>query len=131
SFNAMAATIQEHNDHLEDLVKSRTKELSDEKQTSERLLLNVLPPPIADRLKSGEGLIVDRFDAVSVLFADIVGFTSLSSRIPPEQLVTMLNELFSTFDKLAEKHRLEKIKTLGEAYMVVAGLPQQTANTAH
>ena len=84
NFNAMAATIQEHNENLEDLVAKRTKELSDEKQTSERLLLNVLPGPIADRLKSGEGLIVDRFDAVTVLFADIVGFTSLSSRIAPE-----------------------------------------------
>jgi len=131
NFNQMAATIQEHNENLEELVKQRTKELSDEKQTSERLLLNVLPQPIADRLKSGEGLIVDRFDAVSVLFADIVGFTSLSSRIPPEQLVTMLNELFSTFDKLAEKHGLEKIKTIGDAYMVVAGIPQPVANHAH
>jgi HAMP domain-containing protein len=85
NFNQMAATIQEHSEHLEDLVKHRTKELSDEKQTSERLLLNVLPAPIADRLKSGAGLIVDRFEAVSVLFADIVGFTSLSSRIAPEE----------------------------------------------
>jgi class 3 adenylate cyclase len=131
SFNAMAATIQEHNENLEELVKKRTAELSEEKQTSERLLLNVLPAPIADRLKSGEGLIVDRFDAVSVLFADIVGFTALSSRVPPVQLVTMLNELFSTFDRLAEKHGLEKIKTIGDAYMVVAGIPQPVANHAH
>ncbi|HEY5947424.1 MAG TPA: adenylate/guanylate cyclase domain-containing protein [Kofleriaceae bacterium] len=131
NFNEMAATIQEHNENLEDLVMKRTKELSEEKQTSERLLLNVLPAPIADRLKSGEGLIVDRFDAVSVLFADIVGFTALSSRIPPIQLVTMLNELFSTFDKLAEKHGLEKIKTIGDAYMVVAGIPMPVANHAH
>jgi class 3 adenylate cyclase/HAMP domain-containing protein len=131
SFNTMAATIQEHNENLEELVKKRTKELSEEKQTSERLLLNVLPAPIADRLKSGEELIVDRFEAVSVLFADIVGFTSLSSRIPPVQLVTMLNELFSTFDRLAEKHGLEKIKTIGDAYMVVAGIPQPVANHAH
>ncbi|NVB85350.1 MAG: HAMP domain-containing protein [Kofleriaceae bacterium] len=130
NFNAMAATIQEHNENLEELVEKRTKELSEEKQTSERLLLNVLPAPIANRLKSGEGLIVDRFEAVTVLFADIVGFTSLSSRIPPEQLVTMLNELFSEFDALAEKHGLEKIKTIGDAYMVVAGIPQPIANHA-
>ena len=131
NFNAMAAALQEHNENLEELVVKRTKELSDEKQTSERLLLNVLPAPIADRLKAGEGLIVDRFDAVSVLFADIVGFTSLSSKVPPEQLVTMLNDVFSTFDKLAEKHGLEKIKTIGDAYMVVAGIPQPVANHAH
>ena len=131
NFNAMAATIQEHNENLEELVKKRTKELSAEKQTSERLLLNVLPAPIAERLKSGEGTIVDRFEAVTVLFADIVGFTSLSSKVPPEQLVGMLNELFSAFDKLAEKHGLEKIKTIGDAYMVVAGIPQPIANHAH
>ncbi len=130
NFNTMAATIQTHNDHLEELVDQRTQELTAEKQTSERLLLNVLPGAIADRLKGGESLIVDRFDAVSVLFADIVGFTALSSRTSPVELVTMLNELFSAFDRLAEKHGLEKIKTIGDAYMVVAGIPQPIANHA-
>ncbi len=130
NFNTMASTIQEHNENLEGLVSQRTAELTAEKQTSERLLLNVLPGPIADRLKTGENLIVDRFDAVSVLFADIVGFTAMSSRTSPEALVTMLNELFSTFDRLAEKHGLEKIKTIGDAYMVVAGIPQPIANHA-
>jgi class 3 adenylate cyclase len=129
-FNAMAATIQLHSEHLEELVRQRTQELSAEKQTSERLLLNVLPGPIADRLKTGESLIVDRFDAVSVLFADIVGFTTVASRTTPEALVTMLNELFSMFDRLAEKHGLEKIKTIGDAYMVVAGIPQPVADHA-
>jgi class 3 adenylate cyclase len=130
NFNAMAATIQLHSEHLEELVRQRTQELTAEKQTSERLLLNVLPGPIADRLKTGESLIVDRFDAVSVLFADIVGFTAVASRTSPEALVTMLNELFSAFDKLAEKHGLEKIKTIGDAYMVVAGIPTPLADHA-
>ncbi len=130
NFNAMASTIQEHNENLEELVRQRTKELIAEKQTSERLLLNVLPGAIADRLKAGENLIVDRFDAVTVLFADIVGFTSLSARTSPEALVTMLNELFSAFDRLAEKHGLEKIKTIGDAYMVVAGIPTPIADHA-
>jgi class 3 adenylate cyclase/HAMP domain-containing protein len=130
NFNSMAATIQLHNEHLEELVRQRTSELVEEKATSERLLLNVLPGPIADRLKAGENLIVDRFEAVTVLFADIVGFTSLSSRTSPEELVTMLNELFSMFDKLAETHGLEKIKTIGDAYMVVAGIPQPVADHA-
>jgi class 3 adenylate cyclase len=130
NFNAMAATIQLHSEQLEELVRQRTQELIAEKQTSERLLLNVLPGPIADRLKTGESLIVDRFDAVSVLFADIVGFTAVASRTSPEELVTMLNELFSTFDRLAEKHGLEKIKTIGDAYMVVAGIPQPVADHA-
>jgi class 3 adenylate cyclase len=131
NFNAMAETIQEHNDNLEGLVAKRTSELAAEKQTSERLLLNVLPGPIADRLKLGEGLIVDRFDEVSVLFADLVGFTALSARTSPEALVTMLDELFTQFDRLAEQHGLEKIKTIGDAYMVVAGIPQPRADHAH
>ncbi len=126
----MAATIQVHSERLEDLVAVRTRELNDEKATSERLLLNVLPSPIADRLKHGENLIVDRFDAVSVMFADLVGFTSMSAVTTPEELVTMLNELFSMFDKLAEKHGLEKIKTIGDAYMAVAGVPQPIADHA-
>jgi class 3 adenylate cyclase len=130
NFNEMAATIQLHNERLEELVAQRTAELVAEQQTSERLLLNVLPAPIAQRLKSGERVIVDRFDDVSVLFADIVGFTSMSSRTTPEHLVTMLNELFSLFDTLAEKHGLEKIKTIGDAYMVVAGIPQQVPDSA-
>jgi len=90
----------------------------------------VLPAPIADRLMHGESLIVDRFDSVSVLFADIVGFTKLSQTVSAEKLVTMLNELFSAFDRLAEKHGLEKIKTIGDAYMVVAGIPQPIADHA-
>ena len=130
SFNVMAETIQAHSENLEGLVAERTSELEAEKQTSERLLLNVLPSPIADRLKQGEGVIVDRFDSVTVLFADIVGFTALSSRTSPEALVSMLNELFSAFDKLAEEHRLEKIKTIGDAYMVVSGSPEARADHA-
>jgi class 3 adenylate cyclase len=128
NFNQMAETIQLHSENLEDMVAQRTKELHAEKLTSERLLLNVLPAPIADRLKTGESLIVDRFENVSVLFADLVGFTTHASNTTPEALVTMLNELFSTFDKLAEQHGLEKIKTIGDAYMVVAGIPQPVAD---
>lgn len=130
NFNEMAATIQLHSEHLEDLVSQRTRELVAEKQTSERLLLNVLPAPIADRLKGGEHLIVDRFDSVSVLFADIVGFTAHASATSPEELVTMLNELFSTYDQLAERHGLEKIKTIGDSYMAVAGIPEPVADHA-
>jgi class 3 adenylate cyclase len=126
SFNAMAETIQAHSDNLEHLVQERTSELVAEKQTSERLLLNVLPAPVAERLKQGENLIVDRFDHVSVLFADIVGFTTMSQETSPEALVTMLDDVFSLFDRLAETHGLEKIKTIGDAYMVVAGIPQPT-----
>jgi adenylate cyclase len=97
--------------------------LQEEQVKSERLLLNILPQPVATRLKQSPGVIAERFDEVTVLFADIVNFTPLSARIPPEALVTLLNDVFSLFDQLAEKHGLEKIKTIGDAYMAVAGLP--------
>lgn len=90
---------------------------------SEKLLLNILPAPIADRLKTKPGTIADNFPSVTVLFADIVGFTPLSARLPGRQLVEILNDIFSMFDRSAERHRVEKIKTIGDAYMVVGGLP--------
>ena len=94
-----------------------------EQERSERLLLNVLPAPIAERLKAGEAVIADAFPEVTVLFADIVDFTRRSQRIGPAQVVATLNELFSAFDQLARRHGLEKIKTIGDAYMVAGGLP--------
>jgi class 3 adenylate cyclase len=94
-----------------------------EQERSERLLLNVLPAPIAARLKAGEAVIADAFPEVTVLFADLVDFTRRSRRIGPAQVVATLNELFSAFDALAQRHGLEKIKTIGDAYMVAGGLP--------
>lgn len=94
-----------------------------EQEKSDRLLLNVLPQAIADRLKQDQSIIADTFSEVTVLFADIVGFTQITSQISPHELVSLLNDIFSTFDRLAEKHGLEKIKTIGDAYMVVGGLP--------
>ena len=92
-------------------------------EDSERLLLNVLPVPIAERLKQGAQTIADSFQNVTVLFADIVGFTQLSASTSPEELVQMLDAIFSDFDALAEKYGLEKIKTIGDCYMVVGGIP--------
>jgi adenylate cyclase len=94
-----------------------------EQERSERLLLNVLPAPIAERLKAGEGVIADAFPDVTVLFADIVDFTRHSQRTSPAQVVATLNELFSVFDRLAQRQGVEKIKTIGDAYMVAGGLP--------
>ena len=93
-----------------------------ERERSERLLLNVLPQPIAERLKAGESLIADGFPEVGVLFADIAGFTPLSATMAPEDIVRLLNEVFTVFDGLAADHGLEKIKTIGDAYMVASGL---------
>ncbi|KOR36801.1 hypothetical protein AM228_10460 [Planktothricoides sp. SR001] len=106
------------------------KQLETEKEKSERLLLNILPSPIAERLKEEEQVIADNFPEVTVLFADIAGFTPLSASLPPTKLVQLLNEIFSAFDALVEKHELEKIKTIGDAYMVVGGLPYPDANHA-
>ena len=107
---------------LGEAVRARAA-LDRERQRSERLLLNVLPASIAARLKQSQGVIADGFPDVTVLFADIVNFTPLSERIAPEAVVELLDELFSAFDQLAQRHRLEKIKTIGDAYMVVGGLP--------
>ena len=91
-------------------------------QANESLLLNILPPSIAERLRGGEMVIADRFEDMAVLFADVAGFTELSARLSPNEVVSVLNEVFSACDRLADQYRLEKIKTVGDAYMVVGGL---------
>lgn len=101
-----------------------------EQQKSQKLLINILPEVIAERLKKEEGIIADEFAAVTVMFADIVGFTQLSASISPKALVHLLNDIFSKFDRLAQNHGLEKIKTIGDSYMVVAGLPYPRADHA-
>ena len=105
-----------------DITAARAVERANDE--NERLLLNILPAPIAARLRAGERVIADRFDDVTLLFADIVDFTVLSGRLTPVDVVNVLNEVFSLFDELVDRHRLEKIKTIGDAYMVVGGLPE-------
>jgi len=100
------------------------------RRQSDALLLNVLPEPIADRLKAGERVIADHYADASVLFADIVGFTPLAEARSPQAVVGLLNELFTEFDRLAAQFGLEKIKTIGDAYMVVAGVPEARADHA-
>ena len=104
-------------DHVKNIL------LREEQEKVDKLLLNVLPASIAARLKDGDKVIAESFPDVTILFADLVNFTQLSANISPEELVNILNEIFSAFDRLAEKHGLEKIKTIGDAYMVVGGLP--------
>lgn len=101
-----------------------------QQECTEELLLNILPAPIAERLKFWESTIADSFAAVTVLFADLVNFTEFSAEMPPPKLVALLNKIFSKFDQLAQKHGLEKIKTIGDAYMVVGGLPTPRADHA-
>jgi len=104
------------------------KELEAEREKSERLLLNILPEAVARQLKQEQRTIAEHFAEASVLFADIVGFTELSAGCPPAEVVSLLNQIFSEFDLLAESHGLEKIKTIGDSYMVVGGLPLERAD---
>lgn len=105
--------------------------LAREHERSESLLRNILPDVIARRLKTQKESIADGFAEVSVLFADLVGFTELSGRLPPAEVVQLLNRIFSEFDGLTERRGLEKIKTIGDAYMVAAGLPEPRPDHAH
>ncbi len=108
----------------------RRELLNREHARSEGLLLNILPKPIAERLKDGSGTIADSFAEVTVMFADIVGFTPLTARSTPQETVAMLNNVFSRFDRLAGELGLEKIKTIGDAYMVVGGIPSEMPDHA-
>jgi class 3 adenylate cyclase len=101
-----------------------------EKEKSERLLLNVLPASIATRLKLGERSIAERYDNVTVLFADVVDFITVAAQIDPEELVALLNDLFTRFDRLVNQHGLEKIKTIGDCYLAVGGLPDRRPDHA-
>ncbi len=101
--------------------------LQAEQERSERLLLNILPGPVAERLKMDDGTIADGFADVTVMFADIVNFTTLAEGLSPNQIFAMLNRVFSSFDAMAEKFGLEKIKTIGDAYMVAGGLDDESA----
>ncbi len=116
TFNRMAESIEKN-----------VQTIAEKNKENETLLLNILPGPIAERLKSGETTIADHFSEVTVLFADIVGFTTMSQTLEPTEIVSLLNGLFTHFDAIAAKHRIEKIKTIGDAYMAVAGLsnPEQ------
>lgn len=105
------------------LVKQAEDDLEREYRRSESLLLNILPPVIAERLKSAEETIADRFDEATVLFLDIVSFTELSAHRSPDEIVGLLDDLFSRFDALSDTFGLEKIKTIGDAYMAAAGIP--------
>ena len=119
SFNAMVGELRDKNA----VIETKNRE-------NEELLLNVLPAPIANRLRGGEMSIADGFAEVTVAFADLVGFTEMSAGMPPDKVVTLLNGLFSRFDEAAQELGIEKIKTVGDAYMAVCGLPVPAADHA-
>lgn len=115
---------------LRDKEQSYLARIKVEQEKSENLLLTILPSAIATRLKSGERNIVDSVAAASVMFIDIVGFTGIAAKTTPDQTVVLLNSLFSSFDRLVDSHGLEKIKTIGDAYMAVAGVPNAAEDHA-
>ena len=116
--------------HLRDREQAYLYRLSIEQEKSENLLLNILPKPIIDRLKNGETNIADIFPEVTVLFADLIGFSNLAARLSPGELIGYINDIFSDFDRLVVHHGLEKIKTIGDAYMVASGVPLPRADHA-
>ncbi len=121
--------VEEENQKLEDTVKERTKELEAEKNRSENLLLNILPKEIAKELtEHPERTIAKEYPNVTVLFTDIVGFTKISGEMSAEEVVTMLNKMFTMFDERAQREGIEKIKTIGDAYMAAAGLTEDEYN---
>lgn len=133
TFNQMVGSVGHQIQELEEAhsrLSEQTEALEEQTERSEHLLLNVLPATIADRLRGGEEGIADSFPEVSVLFSDIVGFTQMSSTLGARQVVEMLNEVFGLLDALAKRHSLEKIKTIGDCYMVVAGVPDRSPTHA-
>lgn len=130
--------LQVHNEQLEEKVRERTKEIEKQKSVIERakaqsdsLLLNILPDEIAEELKKFGKSYARKHDQVSVLFADIKGFTAIAEMLTPVKLVMQLDEVFGAFDNIIAKHGLEKIKTIGDAYMCACGLPQSDHENAY
>jgi class 3 adenylate cyclase len=115
---------------LRDRERAVAEQLRVEKEKSEALLLNILPRTIVSRMRQGEVEIADRYDEVSILFSDLVGFTTIASKFPAQRVIELLNRVFSKFDAIATEHGLEKIKTIGDAYMVAGGLPEPHADHA-
>ena len=122
SFTLLALFARERNEAL--------KALRAEQEKSELLVLNILPRPIAERLKVAAEPIADHLSAVSIVFADVVDFTPLAQRLPPAEMIRILDHLFSDIDMLVERHGLEKIKTIGDCYMAAAGVPNQCPDHA-
>lgn len=112
-------------------IKKQLIEINTEKERSDHLLLNILPPSIAERLKKDEATIADFFPDATILFSDLVGFTQFSSEHSAKDVVDALNKLYSVFDDLLDKHQVEKIKTIGDALLLVSGIPDPIENHAH
>ncbi|KAH9502486.1 Receptor-type guanylate cyclase Gyc76C [Bulinus truncatus] len=124
-FDNMMAIMEKYASNLESLVQSRTDELIEEKKKTEELLQDMLPATVAEQLMHGKQVEAESFDMVTIFFSDICGFTTLSSESTPMQIVDMLNDLYTLFDSIIEFYDVYKVETIGDAYMVVSGLPKR------
>lgn len=122
-FDNMMAMMEKYANNLEQLVDERTDQLQEEKKKTEALLLEMLPRPVAEQLKRGNKVEAESYDMVTIYFSDIVGFTQMSAESTPLQVVDFLNDLYTTFDSIIGNYDVYKVETIGDAYMVVSGLP--------
>lgn len=122
-FDNMMAMMEKYANNLEQLVDERTDQLQEEKKKTEALLLEMLPRPVAEQLKKGNKVEAETYDMVTIYFSDIVGFTAMSAESTPLQVVDFLNDLYTCFDSIIGNYDVYKVETIGDAYMVVSGLP--------
>ncbi|CAB3220057.1 unnamed protein product [Arctia plantaginis] len=128
--DSMFEMLEKYSNNLEELIRERTEQLDMEKKKTEQLLNRMLPRSVAERLLLGSRVEPEEFAEVSIYFSDIVGFTALAARSTPVQVVDLLNDLYTTFDAAIEQYRVYKVETIGDAYMVVGGLPVRTQDHA-
>uniref|UniRef100_A0A3Q0SQG1 Guanylate cyclase n=1 Tax=Amphilophus citrinellus TaxID=61819 RepID=A0A3Q0SQG1_AMPCI len=126
--DSMLRMLEQYSSNLEDLIRERTEELEVEKQRTEKLLSEMLPPSVAEALKTGATVQPEYFDQVTIYFSDIVGFTTISSLSDPIEVVDLLNDLYTLFDAVLSNHDVYKVETIGDAYMVASGLPKRNGN---